>query len=1451
MTTAQFAAYSAIVIGDPSTSSGCALSAPADAVSKAATWGAAVTGNVAVVGTAPVFAGSAGTSLIKDSIAYALAGSGTGLYVSLNCEYQSSAAGTAVPLLAGVNGGGFTVTGQGPGCPNSGTVSTAEGRGVTQFSGLFSSALSWASPSCSVQETLNSWPSQFTGLAYYAGATPADFTASDGATGQPYVLLGAPVSAATQALAPTTGGEVPAGAAAGGGSNPAAPGVSQATAGDPVNTANGDFSQSASDVSVPTYGPALGFDRSYDANLAQQQARAGTPGPMGYGWADNWGSSLSAAAAVPADVYALDGLGDGVSSGGPAAGGTVNTPSGVAYAASGVYFAEGYSNRVEEVPSASGTQWGQPMTAGDLYTVAGDPTGTPGDSADGTAAASTGLNDPEGVAVDQAGNLFIADTGNDRVIEIPVASGPQWGTVPLTAGQQYTVAGVNREPGVGADSVPAASSDLTGPESVAAMPPGGASDGSLLIADSGNNRIQEVAATSATRWNQGMTAGDVYTVAGSATGVPGDTGNSGAATLAKLSGPAEARLSVAGDMYIADSGNNRVQEVPAASGAQWGQAPMTRYDMYTIAGSAAGVAGSTGDGGSATSALLNSPAGVWPGSGQLYIADYGNSTIREVAGTKHTEQGQSMSAGDMYTVAGTAGDDGQAGDGGPAAAAELNHPADVTGDASGDLIIADTSNNEVRGISAATGSISDLAGSGGFLQDGDGGPATSAGLYQPGFVAFDASGDLFIADTGSNRVQEIAAHAHTQFGIAMSAGDVYTVAGQQAGYRGDSGNGGPATAAWLAVPQAVAVDTAGDLFIADSGNYQVREVSAATGDISTIAGLASGASGNSGDGGPATAAAMEWPEGLAVDAAGDVYIADSAASQVREVPAASGTWWGQPMTAGDIYTIAGSTAGTPGTSGDGGPAAAALLNTPDGISLDAAGNLYISDTGNNRIQEIAATGHAQWGITMTAAGIYTIAGDPGGAPGNGGDHGRATAASLDQPEMMSLDSAGDLYIADAGNSRIREIAAASGTQWGQSMTARDIYNVAGTAGTDTETGDGGPATAATFRYPIGLVTDPAGNLYITDSNGYELREVTATTTTTFGLAPQAGAVTITQPGGSQITFTPQNTDGTCTAPYVTAGGYCTLPQNVSATLTYSTSTSAYTYSPAPGTTYTYGWNGALTSETDAAGNTLTIAYATPAPGTGHCPSTASSCETVTSASGRALVIGSSGNGLVTSVTDPLGRQWAYAYTGSDLTSVTDPLTHVTTYTYGAGSTGNPLLAHDLLTMTSPNAQPGGPDAGHSTVNVYNAAGQVTTQTDPMGFATTFNYTGLDVPTGSGVVRVTDPDGNTTVYDYTQGALTAQSTWTGTTLVSEQDYGPNTTAGGTSGGTLLDTWTSQRRQPDHDHHLRRRRQHHLDHRPPRQQDHPSHPPHWTTPAATRPRKRPAPAPPGPPPWLPAA
>ncbi len=403
-----------------------------------------MTGNVAVIGTAPALGG--GTVLIQDAIAYAASGSGTGLYVSLNCEYSSASAGTAVPLLADVDGGGFTVTGQQSGCPSAaGTVNTWQALADTQFNGLVSANLGpWSAPACSMEETFNAWPAGLAGVAYDAGVSPASFTASDGGTGQAYVLAGSPVSAATAALSQSSGGQVPAGAAAGGGSNPAAPGVDQASDGG-VNTENGDYSTSATDVSIPTFGPSLDFTLTYDARAAQQQTQTGVPGAMGYGWTDNWASSLSTVSPTIGDVYSMDGLAAPDGNGGPPTSSSLDYPDMSVFSGGNVYISDTVGNRVEEIAGATGTQWGISMTGGDIYTIAGSPTGAYGTSPNGTqnegpSGASSLLDLPGGLAFDASGDLYIADTGNNRVMEIPVASGTQWG-ISMTAGDLYDVAG--------------------------------------------------------------------------------------------------------------------------------------------------------------------------------------------------------------------------------------------------------------------------------------------------------------------------------------------------------------------------------------------------------------------------------------------------------------------------------------------------------------------------------------------------------------------------------------------------------------------------------------------------------------------------------------------------------------------------------------------------------------------------------------------------------------------------------------------------------------------------------------------------------------------------------------------------------------------------------------------------------------------------------------------------
>jgi trimeric autotransporter adhesin len=1375
-----------------------------------------------VLGTAPALAGTAGSALMRDAIAYAASSGSPGLYISLNCDYSASSnADTDASLLDGVYGGGFNVTGHvtgsGAACADSGSVNVWEADASGSFQGLTGSALSassWGS-ACPVQETFNTWPATFTPVAHDSAASPADFTGSDGTSGQPYVLLGtAPPSAATLAASGTTGGSVPANSVAGG--SDAASHAVQAMASDPVNTENGDFTESKTDISIPGFGPSLDFTRSYDAQLAQQQEQTGTPGAMGYGWTDNWASSLRPNTPIPGDIYALDGLagaantGDGLTayaaSGQAPASSALGYPGGVLVSGGNMYFSDTGGNRVEEIPTASGTQWGIAMTAGQVYTVAGSSTGAQGAGGDGGPANQATLSAPMGLAMDSAGDLLIADSGNWEVRRVTPA-----GTISTIAG--------NGQVGSSGDGGPATSAKLAMVTSVAVD-----SAGDLYIADAGNNRIQEVPKASGTQWDQPMTAGDIYTVAGSSTGASGRSGNGTAGGSSLLAGPQGIAVDSGGDLYIADTGNNRVVELAQATAHQWGYS-MTADDLYTVAGSVNGTAGYTGDGSSAyNTALLTAPARVTVDSaGDLIIADGGNNRVQDDPKSAGTFWGQAMNAGDMYTIAGSAtAAAGNSGNGGPVASALLNSPQATALDTAGNLWIADTSNSQVRKVSASTDTISLAAGSGQTLASaGNGGPAINGELVRPGGEIADPQGDLFIADTANNRVQEIAASTHTQWGIAMTGGDVYTIAGSATGQAGNAGNGGPATAALLNYPEGLAFDPAGNLLIVDQFNNQVREVSAATGKISLIAG--NGAAGTGSNGVAATAGELNRPFGIAVDSKGDIYVADKHNNRIQEIFATGGNSWGQSMTAGDIYTVAGSSAGT---SGGGGAATAALLNGPEGVSVDPAGNLYIADTQNEQVREVPAVTATQWNQTLTKNDIYTVAGSTGGTAGSSGDGGPATAALLHTPVSIATDSAGDLYIADGANDEVREIPAANGTQWATSMEYAHIYTIAGKAGTATNTGNGGPAFLATISFAMSNNADSNGDLYVGDWTSSQLREIVSATPATISPSPAVtypsalypapgstingtsypGGITITQTGGAQVTFWPQS-GGSCAAPQVTAGGYCVSAPFSGATLTLAGNGLTYTYSPSPGSqTYTYSaTTGQLTAITDPAGATVSQYYNTPAPGaatatTGTtqpvtstaitCPATAHSCDTIVAASGRGLVIGLDSTGQVTTVTDPLGRQWTYGYSGCttagpgvcDLTSATDPMTNTTSYTYDTSNT-RPLLAADLLTITSPNAQPGGPDAGDATVNTYNTAGQVTTQTDPMGNKTTFTYCAttaslncLNPATGNGYVTVTDPDGNHTVYGYADGTLTSQAEWTAgsATPTSQTNTIPDTT-----------------------------------------------------------------------------
>jgi sugar lactone lactonase YvrE len=341
---------------------------------------------------------------------------------------------------------------------------------------------------------------------------------------------------------------------------------------------------------------------------------------------------------------------------------------------------------------------------------------------------------------------------------------------------------------------------------------------------------------------------------------------------------------------------------------------------------------------------------------------------------------RSATHGIITTAAGN-GTQGYTGDGGPAAGAELNYPIGVAFDASGNLYIADAENNRVCRVDKA-GIITTAAGNGTQGYTGDGGPAAVAELNYPMGVAFDASGNLYIADTENNRIRKV-----------DRAGVITTVAGT--GTQGYSSEG-PAISAELNQPTGVAVDNAGNLYIADNQNFCIRRVDTG-GFITTVAG--NGTQGYGGDGGPATGAELDYPTGVAVDNAGNLYIADARNNRVRRVDRS-----------GVITTVAGN--GVQGYGGDGGLATSAELNYPAGLAFDASGNLYIADNGNNRIRKVDTRGV-----------IATVAGN--GTQGYGGDGGLATSAELNYPAGLAFDASGNLYVADIKNNRIRKVAGAA------------------------------------------------------------------------------------------------------------------------------------------------------------------------------------------------------------------------------------------------------------------------------------------------------------------------------------------------------------------------------------------------------------------------------------------
>lgn len=699
--------------------------------------------------------------------------------------------------------------------------------------------------------------------------------------------------------------------------------------------------------------------------------------------------------------------------GGAASSATFNGPSDLAVDALGnVYVADRGNNRVRRIDSA-----------GQVTTLAG--TGAAGFSGDGGPAAAAALNSPNAVALDAAGNRFVSDSLNQRVRRIDA----QTGVISTVAGDGTL--------GFSGDGGPGASASLSGPADLAID-----QQGRLYIADAGNNRVRRLDRT-----------GVISTLAG--TGSAGFSGDGGAATAAELSGPAGLTLDPAGNLYIADRGNNRIRRVTAATGA-----------LDSVAGS--GTAGYSGDGGLATQAQLNGPGRLsLDPAGRLVFVDPGNDRVRVLArlkdlvittaslapiaidrpvrrvleaeggtgtGLAWSLVGGSLPAGLTLTSEGSRAT--LTGSVGSAASPSLTFEVR---DSSGAIA------TRVLSLVASAPRIATRAGNGVAGFGGDGAQATLAsfGAAASG-IAVTSSGDLVFADTANHRVRRVVA----------ATGVIETVAGN--GISGSAGDGGAATSANLNGPRGVGVDAAGNLFIADTGNNRVRRVDFSTGRITTVAGT--GVAGFSGDGGVGTGANLNGPRDVSVGPSGDLFIADTGNLRVRRVQALTGR----------ITTYAGTgLAGLLSALGDGGAATSAVLNSPVALELDASGNLFVVDQLSFRVRRV----DGQSGVMTTVAGSGLVA-------GFGGDGGQATLAILDSPSDVAVDEAGNVFIADRGNNRLRQV------------TSAGVISTLSGDGTSGFSGDGGPATGATLSAPTSLASG-RGALHLVDQSNHRIRTVSS------------------------------------------------------------------------------------------------------------------------------------------------------------------------------------------------------------------------------------------------------------------------------------------------------------------------------------------------------------------------
>lgn len=556
----------------------------------------------------------------------------------------------------------------------------------------------------------------------------------------------------------------------------------------------------------------------------------------------------------------------------------------------------------------------------------------------------------------------------------------------------------------------------------------------------------------------------------------GGAGNGdGVATAARFNGPSCVVVDASGNLYVADQNNHTIRK-------------LTSSGVVTTLAGVAGIPG-TADGAHGV-ARFNFPSAVAvDGSGNVYVADASNQTIRKIE-----------PSGMVTTLSGSAGASGSADGVGPEA--RFNTPVGVAVDAAGTVYVADHDNHTIRKVTAA-GAVTTLAGTAGTSGSADG-TAAAARFSSPVSVAVDSDGTVYVTDQDNSTIRKITA-----------GGVVTTLAGSVGMTGSDDGTGAVAR---FSFPAGVTVDGSGNLYVADQENNTIRKV-VATGSVTTLAGAAGQFGVTDGQG---ATARFNFPQGVGVDSAGNLYVADSNNRIIRKITSTGGvtTLAGAPgmpgevdgtgpaarfgfpaaiaagpagnvyvadqsnhsirkvTAAGVVTTFAGST-GTPGNAD--GTGTSARFSFPTGVATDGEGNFYVADQSNHTIRKVTATG-----------AVSTLAGSPG-APGSA--DGVGSSARFRFPASVAVDSAGNIFVADSGNHTVRRVAP-DGT----------VTTLAGSAGAQGKAD--GTGAAARFRSPVAIAVDGGGNLYIADHDNATIRKVTpaGTTTTVAGTAGVTGVL---------------------------------------------------------------------------------------------------------------------------------------------------------------------------------------------------------------------------------------------------------------------------------------------------------------------------------------------------------